>query len=589
MFKRYKGIIWWIIVFVALFAILQTMSKYIFFYIEQTRMFQFSWPYIRDELFQHGGLVLLIGEFLTQFYLLNYAGAAISAAVIMMAGALTWRIMHKISPSNNLITFPLLITVSLLFAAFDFNYNIAGAISLAFALWALLGYLKIENAKLRVAYALFLMIALFLFAGPIHIMFAGCVVIWEALTKRSSWYMSFTVLLLSIAMSYFGIHHALYSEVRYAFLPTNYFNSGATLESNMYLLITPVAIITAYFSRSIRLLKNGESMRPLLNIAIRSVQIAIVALLIWLGIGKYHQKEFCGVLELDHYAHTEQWDKIVERAPTLHPNSLNLNNLNMALAQRGELLDKLFSFEQINTEGLIVKWDMTRHIATLLSDVAFTIGHISMAQEMAFESNVVCSFSNARMLQRLVQTNLVYGYHTSAERYIRMLENSLFYRKWAKEHRRLLYDDPAIDADPLLGAKRTDLLSESDSYLSTSISYEGLQRMVINNPVNHTPLEYLLAMSLLSNNLDVYKYLLETNFGSEALKVLPVCCQEAAIIVYGPNPEIINHYGISEQVVADFDKFSTSMRLLSSKTAASVLKEQFDNTFWYYNITFGKR
>ena len=48
-----------------------------------------------------------------------------------------------------------------------------------------------------------------------------------------------------------------------------------------------------------------------------------------------------------------------------------------------------------------------------------------------------------------------------ADKYLRYLEHTLFYRSWAKQYRALLYDDAAVEADPELGPRRQGLAIES--------------------------------------------------------------------------------------------------------------------------------
>lgn len=47
-------------------------------------------------------------------------------------------------------------------------------------------------------------------------------------------------------------------------------------------------------------------------------------------------------------------------------------------------------------------------------------------------------YGNPRMLKRLVQTNLIYGAYPVAEKYIRILENTFYYKDWAKSQRKFL-------------------------------------------------------------------------------------------------------------------------------------------------------
>ena len=60
--------------------------------------------------------------------------------------------------------------------------------------------------------------------------------------------------------------------------------------------------------------------------------------------------------------------------------------LNLALSQKGELADRLFSFDQRGPQGIMVGWNKTEQISSLLSDIAFAMGNPAMAQEMAFEA-----------------------------------------------------------------------------------------------------------------------------------------------------------------------------------------------------------
>ena len=83
---KLKVVAFWLVVFTALFVFLQTYSKYHFYFIEQTQLFQFSGEYISDKLLIPGGFTLVLSEFLVQFFILPYAGAAITAGLLLIAG-----------------------------------------------------------------------------------------------------------------------------------------------------------------------------------------------------------------------------------------------------------------------------------------------------------------------------------------------------------------------------------------------------------------------------------------------------------------------------------------------------------------------
>ena len=75
-----------LILFVLLGGFLQITGKFHFFYIEQLQLFQFSEDYLADKISSPGGLSLIIGEFLTQFFITPYAGPFIIAAILTSIG-----------------------------------------------------------------------------------------------------------------------------------------------------------------------------------------------------------------------------------------------------------------------------------------------------------------------------------------------------------------------------------------------------------------------------------------------------------------------------------------------------------------------
>ena len=60
-------------------------------------------------------------------------------------------------------------------------------------------------------------------------------------------------------------------------------------------------------------------------------------------------------------------------------------HLNMALANKGELSDKMFNFDQRGPQGLLVQWNKSENISCMLSDIYFTMGATASSQEMSFE------------------------------------------------------------------------------------------------------------------------------------------------------------------------------------------------------------
>ena len=105
---RYKQILLGLILFVLLGGFLQITGKFHFFYIEQLQLFQFSEDYLADKISSPGGLSLIIGEFLTQFFITPYAGPFIIAAILTSIGLTMREIILQINPNKELFLLYLL-------------------------------------------------------------------------------------------------------------------------------------------------------------------------------------------------------------------------------------------------------------------------------------------------------------------------------------------------------------------------------------------------------------------------------------------------------------------------------------------------
>ena len=68
-----------------------------------------------------------------------------------------------------------------------------------------------------------------------------------------------------------------------------------------------------------------------------------------------------------------QWDQIIRNCQGPIKNYLYLTYLNNALAEKGELGNRMFAFDQHGPQGLLASWNKTSSVSTLLSDAYFTL------------------------------------------------------------------------------------------------------------------------------------------------------------------------------------------------------------------------
>ena len=574
---KYRLLLFWLFLFVVLFVFLQITGEYHFYYVEQNQLFQFSGSYLITKFFYPGGLALLLAEFFVQFFALPYVGAAITAFLLTAVGICTMFILKRIAPTSELYLLYILPVLFLLCLHFDFNYFVQGTIAYILFLKVLYGYVYIQSFKKRLIFALVMLPLLFWWGGAVAILFAVCVLLWEAINRTNRGYLIFLVGVEAVLLGVSSVYFAILGEYRFAFLPDAYYNPE--LSPNIFIYYSWICFPLLLLIAS--LFRNRKSL-PLRRLVVENTaQLLIIILLCWLVVPRYIDRNSDKIKEFDYFTRTEQWNKIIDECEGKSlDNFLYLCYLNMALAEKGQLADRLFEFDQRGPQGLIPQWNKTAIISTILSDIYFTVGDVPLSQEMAFESFVSSSEEgNPRMLKRLIQTNLIYGAYPIAEKYIDLLEKTFYYRKWATDHRRFLYNDEAVENDPLLGAKRKDLLPVN--YLAR-ISID-LQQMAEHNPSNTLPVQYLGSMYLLSKEMNAFKMLVEKYYGTEVLPVLPISFQEGIIILAEHDQEYWTRFRLSKAVVSRFAEYKRQMIAnRKSGAAAGVLAQTFGDTYWYY-------
>ena len=578
---KYKLVAFWLIVFGALFAFLQMCFEYHFYYIEQSQLFLFSEAYIRNKLLLPGGFSMLVAEFLVQFFIRPYVGALVTAVLLTGVGVCTAGIVKRIAPVSGLFILYVLPMLALLFMHFDFNYRVQGTVCYLMMMALLCGYMRIRNDLFRLVAGCVLVPVLFWLAGSITVLFAGMVCLFEGLRKTPKWYISLIgvaeVLLLGVGTVYFS----LMGEYRWVFGPDLYYHYTLHPKEIIYYswICLPLVFLIAFFVRN----KNSLSGKKLFAGISCIAQLAMIAAVLWWGMPKYSDAKTLKLKKLDYFARTEQWDKTIEECKGKLTNFLYMCHLNMALANKGELSDKMFNFDQRGPQGLLVQWNKSENISCMLSDIYFTMGATASSQEMAFEGYVsAMEDGNPRMLKRLVQTNLIYGTYPVAEKYISILEKTYAYRDWAQSQRKYLYNDEVVESDPILGTRRR-MLPDRNSLAMIKGLAGDLALFLEKGPANSATLQYLGAMYLLAKDLEGFKALVEKYYGTEFLPVLPVHFQEAVIVMSEKEPDYWKRLNVSETIVARFTDYKKQVLANRNNSAiAGLLNRSYGNTYWFY-------
>ncbi|MDR0994826.1 MAG: DUF6057 family protein [Tannerella sp.] len=586
--KQIPYLLFFVALFAAAFAFLEKTAAYHFYYVEQNQFFQETGAYLSGCLSQPGGAAKVVSEYLVQFFLLPYTGAAVTAAWLVLAAWLVWLFLRRLYPESPsyCAALALIPVVPLLFCHLDMNYLPAGTVAFLLATAALWGAGFVRRGNLRLCLHILLVPLLYYLGGPVYLLYALAAALYEALAARRFW--ALLLPLEALLLGWLAVRLVWAPEYRFAFLPDAYYHFSLAPRPYVYavwpllLAAEATAILCRREEAALKATKAWRRRLPLAGACLFVLVFGAWSLRHWRDVSQEKAKEF------DYFSRNGQWQRILEQTGGPQHNYVYLAYTNLALMETGRFADRLFDYDQHGVEGWMPGWNKTEFISMLLSDIYFAMDLTGPAQQMAFEANVsTLGEGTPRILKRLVETNLIFGAYPVADKYLRLLSNTWGYRQWAAAHRRFLYNDAAVEADSLLGAKRRALPKVDELSFVDGIDSD-LVKMSAEHPSDRRSLVYAGAFYLLGKDMGRFKSLIETWYGKPQLPALPVCFQEAVILVAENDPAYWRRYGVSKEVVARFLDFKRQMLSLkhSGQGAAipGLLVHAFGNTFWYYYL-----
>lgn len=581
MTKKYK-IVFFSITFIVLLAWFFLAGRFFLYYSEQSHLFIFSKLYLYNFLKEPGGIAQYCGNFLLQFNAILWLGPVISSLTICYIAMLSKKVLEELGCNERLAVIAIVIAVPFMVLHLNHNYYLGGSVAFIFALLALLISMKINN-KLPV-FTLFLSLILFWFTGPVVYQYLILLIITQIVRKRSSGNViaSILVLLIFVAIGLVSVQLGFTGDYEKMFLPDYYFEPRLEAPILIYIPFASLLLLVATIPFLSKIFANTKSL------IVQGINaIVIIVFIIFTLNSSIHKSNINNskLMELDYYSCTAQWDKIINTVDDYIDNYLYLNYLNLALLQEGRLANEMFAYDQKGVFSLSIEWDDSRTLPNVISDVAFAAARVSLSQRYAFESSISYHGSlSGRSLKRLVETNLITGEYKVAEKYLEYLSGNPFYSRWAREHKKYLYNDSLLLQDETLGSLRKSI-PMSDKLLGMESTPAELDAIIKINPGNKKVVEYMIAYLLLNKDVSLIKYFVETYHGTEVLKDVPLHLQEAIIIYSEQQEEYWREYGVSNQVISRYNEFKTMYLQNKNKSnPARLLKASYGDSYWYYFI-----
>lgn len=542
---------------------------------EQQQLFLFDKTYLVQCLFTVGGLATLSGRFFVQFFWNPTLAVILTLALLGMGAWLLWAAVRDKRADWNILPLCLIpfafLAASLSENAMHFSVLTGWLLALA----ALVGYTHIHTHRLL--WGILLTGVVYLTAGPAAILFALCAAILDLWNKQwaSALYVA-VALLCGVAACLLGWTPTLKS----ALTPAFYFDLDAQMHAAHWIpwVLLPLSVLGCCAVKDLKIKR--------LTAFGLSAAILAIALIPAFRVAKAAQNRQAGLTyEYEYYVVNGDWEGLVQSCLSHEWIPHTAQYLNLALSWQGKLPDQMFKYDQRGPDGL-VKMSDDRGVEVSQAHIMFAMGNTAAAQDVAFNALYSTEGLCPAMLKMNAQIELMRGSYSVADKYLSILEKAPHYRHWARKQKQFLYNDQAVEADPLLGNGRRSWPA-IDGFSMFESPLDELMRVLDANPSNTRATGYAFAYLLLSKDIKSITGIVSRYFGENGLQSLPVPVQEAVLFyseytrnVSGADvlgPEWCAAHGVTEETFRRFQKFQDESMKNNGKAPKG-----FNSSYWYY-------
>ncbi len=563
------------------------------FRLQELSLFLFDRSFFYEHLQSPGGLLEYAGKFLTQFFYYPWLGALILSILLVLW---QWMLIRAFELPKQLRLLSLLPpAMALLYIGMqEYSIFVAKYVVLSQVAGMLLTVLPLfiatylPKTRAKIIFLLAFIVLAYPFMGFYALL--GALLLWirlfaadvqiqsQSQSKLLLRQLLLLLFLLAVPVVFFLLSgQNINPKYLFAYgLPVYDYPNTPVMWSALVaccLILSGLALF--YFA------KTGSGFR---NWWLNPLFLALVVSLVQAG--SYNDQNFKTQLAMERAISGNDWDKVLElaRKPNESPNRLIINYRNIALYTKNQLCDRMFTFHS-SDEPFHTKNTLVSNTIIGAPINCFYYGLLNYSYRWNME-NMVLFGPRTENLRFLMMSALLNKERELAGKYIHILEKTLFYKKWAAEHRVYL-EDPA-------------LLMENKNYktLLALTQYENIlgqdQRVMELAILNHfcnlksgTDEMIEWSMSSILTTKSVYKFWPMFFVYVNKNLPLPRHVQEAALLLaYFEKKELGDLLKLMDpQVLQRFDEFkriTESNTHLTEEQLAMLLKKPFERSYWYY-------
>ena len=531
---------------IASFVFFQFFYPYHLFYQEQNQLFLFSWDYITTYLDKPGWLACLAGDFLTQFYYYRYAGPTILTLSILMAGYNVRCGVEDTDIKGTWIPYTIAIAVMTMLACFSFHYDYRLSSIIAVA-----GGANIFRFSTKILVSTRMFVKKLESLAERHTSLDG--------TRLPQWITAVSIFIsMLVCHWFFGCGMWVYAAlvllgcIKYINKPGNYTRLAA--------IAIPLFIIM---------------------LDKRLYFIDFQTLYTHPGLGKFvkPQMDLEKTLAADCEYYFGNYNTVVNMVEKdKEPNQYMKFYYNLVSAQGRSLPAVLLKYPN-NYLGTFETLGPDTPPLTIktINELYWILGDMTFCERAAILANV-CSPENRniRMMKRLAEINLVKGDYDAARKYLRILQKTFVWSRWANRafdslgKKASSYDKALlqqyIDKRPYLNTRDTLRLNDN--------CHTIMSELMESNPNNYIAINYMLCSDLLLKDMETFKHDYDAYYLKQQNVAYETLYQEAlAIYLAGTqaSPAEWAKYIKRQDVLQRFKQYNEQRG-----------NPAFKDTYWYY-------
>ena len=438
---------------VVCFCFFQLLYPYHFYFKGQNQLFLMSWSYVGTLFSKPAWTACLAGEFLTQFYYYDVAGAMILTASLTVLFLLAYQALGSLRLNRWIVLIvALAITVHEASCHLYYGYTLSSTYALIGGILLFLILRRAMGCRWPWALATVLLgtlLCYWLFGyGVWPFLLLSALVVWKVTVP--------------VALAFVCLLPFVRSHYNLTFTDLCQYPGVESFHAPDFLKETDFHMMHSYETGDWDDVVKTAETDPVLNILKerRSVQ-----------------------------------RKLIQEAQV--SSTVRRFIYNLVQAQRGHLPDVLMDYypNYLGTFTSMIGTNIPMLMFMNLHEFYYAIGDISRAERGAFMSCVsVPSNRNAYNVKRLAECALVRNDQKVAGKFLGLLRQTIPYRDWAEN----APNDERY-------RQKAQFVNLQDTISPSEDSYNIMTQLLRSNPKNEVALDYLLCSLLLKKDLDTFK------------------------------------------------------------------------------------